>query len=241
MKEGREAQRQREEQTNGYGDCNKGYRSRLYWQKATENQCLISDQSKWSHSCWEGNHLMGRTNAQPQLQSWLGQTSPKRCSCQDDFWGKRVVHIVSDTLFTKWKVNLNCISTGSPCGKDGSFIIAWSTSCPPHDQSPLSVHKSHFMPASLLKRQNKSLISTAAALGHCANNHREIGGTEQSKTLQQPRVLSTALCSFKQYGLLRCGNLWLLLPKSKQWHLHYLAGRCWKKVKRSMNQKLMLF
>lgn len=156
---------------------------------------------------------MGRANAQPQPQSWLGQTCPMRCSCQADFWGKGLSHIVSDTLFTKWKVNLNCIFTRSPCGKDGSLIVGWCTGCPPHDQPPLSVHKSHFMPATLLKRQNKSLIGTAAALGHCANNHREIGRTEQSGTLEQPKVLSDALCSVKLHGP-TWGNVWQLLPKS---------------------------
>lgn len=109
----------------------------------------------------------------------------KRCSCQDDFWSRRRFHIVSDMLLTKWKVNLNCICTGSPCGEDGILMIVCPTGCPPHDQPPFSAHKSHFMPAMLLKRRNKSPISTAAALAHCADNHCEISRTKQSRTLQQ--------------------------------------------------------
>lgn len=148
---------------------------------------------------------MGKTNAHPQPQPWLGQTSLKRCSCQADFWGGRHDHIVSDTLFTKWKVNLNCISTGSPCGKDGSLIIVWSTGCPPHDQPPLTVHKSHFMPATLLKRQNKSPISTAA-LAHCAGNHCEISGTKKSGTLQHPKLCSGASGCIKLRVLLTAAS-----------------------------------
>lgn len=45
---------------------------------------------------------------------WSGQMRLKRCSCQVNFSSRRLGHIVSDTLFTKWKVNLNCISTGAP-------------------------------------------------------------------------------------------------------------------------------
>lgn len=90
------------------------------------------------------------------------------------------------TLLTKWKVNLNFISTEFPCDNDGSFIIVWSTVCPPHDQSQLSAHKSYFMPATFLRRQDKSLISTVAALAYCADNHCEMSGTKQSRTLQHP-------------------------------------------------------
>lgn len=93
-------------------------------------------------------------------------------------------------MFTKWKVNLNCISTGFPCGEDGSFIIVWSTGCPPHDRPQLPAHKSHFIPATLLKSQDKSPISTAAALAYCADNHREISGTKRSGTLQHPKLCS---------------------------------------------------
>lgn len=169
----------------------------------------------------QGNHLMGKANAHPPPQHWLGQTRLKRCSCQANFWSGRHNHIVSDTLFTKWKVNLNCISTGSPCGEDVSLSIVWSTGWPSHDQPPLSAHKSHFMPATLLKRQNKSPISTAAALAHCADKHREISGTKQSGTLQHPKLCSGAPCCIK---LRVCptsysrGNFLLLPPEGQQRH-----------------------
>jgi len=50
-------------------------------------------------------------------QTWLIITHLKSFSCQADFWSSSHYHIVSDTLFTKWKVNLKCISTGSPVAK----------------------------------------------------------------------------------------------------------------------------
>lgn len=86
-------------------------------------------------------------------------------------------------------IYLNRISTELPSGDGGSLTVVCSADCPPRDQSQLPAHKSYFMPATLLKRQDKSPICKAAALAYCVDNHREMSETKAKRNSVAPKTM----------------------------------------------------
>jgi len=139
----------------------------------------------------QGNRLMGKASSHAQPQLGLSVSQEVQLSRRFLEQGDTTILLV-----THCSLSGKLIYTASPQGSHVAKMAASSSSGPPAAllmTSPCSLptHPISCQPR-FQKRQDKSPMSTAAALAHCADNRREISGTKQSGTLQHP-----TLCSIK--------------------------------------------